>query len=94
MTVPLKGIQFKLFCNFLKKAPDYIDPLGHFVFYNCRKVKSLRHLEINHPVFAVNLPVIFIPLCCRKQNLIQPPGEPRELNLFNFNMNVEIDIHM
>ena len=24
---------FYLFCNFLKNAPDYIDPSGHFVLY-------------------------------------------------------------
>ena len=32
-------------------------------------------------IFLVNLPVIFF----RKENLIQPPGEPRQLNLLNFN---------
>ena len=36
-------------------------------------------------IFSVNLPVIFIYKFCRKENLIQPPGEPLELNLLNFN---------
>ena len=35
--------------------------------------------------FSVNLPVIFIYKFWRKESLIQPPGEPRELNLLNFN---------
>ena len=36
-------------------------------FFNCWKVKYLHHLKLNHPNFAVNLPVIFIFKFCRKE---------------------------
>ena len=35
--------------------------------------------------FSVNLPEIFIYKFCRKENLIQPPGEHQKFNLLNFN---------
>ena len=92
-------LQFKHFCNFLKNPSVYTDPSGHFVFYeifcsskfyysfffNCWKVKYLRHSKIIILIFSVNLPVIFSYKFCRKLNKIQPPGVPWELNLLNFN---------
>ena len=91
VTSILTLLQFSQKCARLYRPPRSFCLLWNFLllkllsfFFNCWKVKYLRHLYLNHPIFSVNLPVIFIYKFCRKENLIQPLGEPRELNLLNF----------
>ena len=50
-------------------------------FFEGQKVKYLSHLQIYHPNFSVNLPMVFIYKFCKKEILIQPPGEPRKHKL-------------
>ena len=47
-----------------------------FVFFKVQKVKNLPHLQSN--LRSVNLPMVNIYKFCKKEILIQPPGEPRE----------------
>ena len=64
-------LQFKFFCNFLKKSAKYIDPFGYFVaqtsitsfYFFSRKVEKLNISAIYKSIIlicSVNLPLVSI----------------------------------
>ena len=84
------------FLQFTKNAPEYIDPSGHFVFYdifcssnsynsfffNGRKFKYIRQLWINHPNFFSECSFgIYLKVLYERNSNPTTKGEPREQHL-------------
>ena len=66
---------------FLSLQNKFFGNLNIFFFFKVQKVKYLPHLESNHRNFFsesfYGIPTNFVNI----NNLIQPPGEPREQHL-------------